>query len=58
MRIRIMSVVLVCLTQAAIATETTTLSEFNDYVSNEERLLGIVSNFVNRLSDDTTLTIP
>ena len=57
MRIKLIFVLLVSLTHAAIATETTTLSEFNDYVNNEERLFGIVTKFVDRLSDDTTWTM-
>lgn len=45
MQTKLISLVLVCLTHAAIATETTTLSEFNEYVNNEERLFGIAKKF-------------
>ena len=57
MRHKLISLVLVCLTHAAMATETTTLSEFNDYANNEERLFGIVTNFVDGLRDERTWSL-
>ena len=56
MRIKLITLVLVSLTHAAIATESTTLSEFNEYVNNEERLFGVVKNFTDRMSSDKGIT--
>lgn len=49
MRTKFISLLLVCLTQTVLATESTTLAEFNDYENNEERLFGIVTKFENSL---------